>query len=186
MKYFLFLFLFSLSFAESYIQHTTYVDFNATLHNDFEDNKGFAVGFGFGHEILYIVNSKFAFGLNGLTNLNYDCYINSVDYYEGLYDDFGTWTGTLGGIVYVGDYFYLGYNLIYNFMTFHHDTWIDDGYDEIKMDDSEYDIDLSYSLTIGLRVRYYLSIYAEIRTLQIENQTYTPSKQVYLGLRYYI
>lgn len=173
--------------GENYWQKGMYVDFNGTAHNGFEHNTGAGVGFGFGGEYIYVVNSNFAVGITGKTNLNFDSYMDYSDSDATLVDEYGTWALTAGGIVYIGDYIFVGYNAICNMMTFHHDTYLDYGDGDIDLEPNEYDIDfLNYSLSLGFRVNYHLSIYTDITTHLIKTEIDTNKRQFYVGIKYHI
>lgn len=172
--------------TKSYWQNSLFVDFNGTAHNGFDENHGGAVSFGIGDEYIYVVNSHFAGGVVAKTNLNFDAYIENQDE-ASLIDEYGTWTLTAGGIVYVGDYFFISYNGEYNIKTFHHDTYLsyDDGDKSIK--ELDYDINnLNYSLTLGYRVNYHLSVYTNITTHIINNELDSNKRQWYLGIKFHI
>lgn len=173
--------------GENYFQKGTFVDFNGTAHNGLDKNHGAGVGFGIGGEYLYVVNSNFAIGISGKTNLNFDAYMDySLDDVT-LVDEYGTWAVTGGGIVYIGDYVFVGYNAIYNILTFHHDTYLSYDDSDEDVDPLDYDIDvLNYSVTLGVRLRYHLAMYVDVTTHQIKNGLDNNKRQYYLGIKYYI
>lgn len=178
----------TLSLGEGYFQDSWYADFNGSAHNGLGDNRGGAVSVGIGNEYLYIVNSTFSFGITGKVNLMFDSYMDYSNDDEILVDEYGLVTGTLGGIMYVGESFSISYNVIYNFDTFHHDTYID------YRDDTTEDIptrsyntdDYNYSVTLGYRPRYYVTFYMDIRTRLIKNDIDINRRQYFLGLKFHI
>ena len=181
-------FLVAVCFAgENYWQKGGYVDFNGTAHNGFGSNHGGAISLGFGGEYLYVVNSNFAIGANAKTNVSYDAYMNYDDPDVPVVDEYGIWTITAGGIMYVGDYFFAGYNAIYNLSTFHHDTYLSYDDREVEMDGMDYEIDnLNYSVILGIRTSYHTSIYTEITTHVIKTDFDTNRHQFYIGFQYHI
>lgn len=171
------------------IQTTGFMDFNMSVHSGFGDNyDGIAFGGGPGAEVLYVVNDGFAFGLTGKTNINYD---NYVQYPEGtddvIVDDYGLWTIAGGGIVYMGDVFYLAYMAMANLWTFHEDTYLSTPDGDIGMKKAKYHIDsVDYILEIGARLSYHGGIYMDITTHLVETEIAPNRYQIYVGLKYFI
>lgn len=175
-------------FAGNNVETSPYVDFNVTAHNGVGDNStGFAAGMGFGIEVLYAVNNDFGIGLNAKTNLTYDEYI--VNYYGGtVNDEYGVWSGTIGGIAYIGPMFYVSYMAIFNFSTFHHDTYgVDECGETYDIAEFEYNInDINYAVELGLRIQYHFSMYVAATTHLINNVMDTNHNQFYVGVKYHI
>ena len=165
-----------------------YVDFNGSIHGGiFDHYSGIAAGVGGGCEVLFVANDNFAVGVNGKTNLNFDAYFQDGSGDNVLVDEYGTWTATLGGIMYIGEMFYMSYMAIYHVDTFHESTYLsgDDG--DIEQKKLPYTIDeMNYLLEIGLRLSYHMSVYADITTHLIETEADRSKYQIYLGLKYHI
>ena len=164
-----------------------FMDFNCSIHGGLGDNyKGFAFSVGAGTEVLYVVNSDFAFGLNAKTNLNMDIY-NKKHNHDIVVDEYGTWTVTGGGIVYMGDMLYLSYMAIYNLDTFHEDTYLSTNDGDIDIKKLKYNIDaLDYLVEIGLRTSFHFSVYVDVTTHLVESEIDMSKYQVYVGLKYHI
>ena len=104
-----------------------------------------------------------------------------------IVDEYGTWTSTFGGIVYMGEMFYMAYMAIYHVDTFHESTYLscEDGDTELKK--LPYTIDeFNYLIEVGLRIMYHISIYADITTHLVETKVDRSKYQIYLGLKYHI
>lgn len=166
---------------------TPYADFNVSIHGGLGDNyKGFAFGGGFGGEVLYVVTDDFAFGLNGKTNLNMDVYNKQYDA-DVIVDEYGTWTVAAGGIVYMGEMFYLSYMAMFNLDTFHENTYLscDEGDFDTKKIPYKID-DIDYLVEIGLRTSFHFSVYIDITTHLVESEIDLSKYQVYVGMKYHI
>ena len=177
------------------IEFSPYMDFNGSVHGGVNDRfDGIAFSGGAGAELLYVVNDGFAFGANAKTSLHYENYMEdakTIDRkYKGdaLVDEYGVWTATAGGIVYMGDMFYLSYMAIYHVDTFHESTYIsDDEEGDIEQEKAPYKIDrLNYALEAGFRVSYHFALYADVTTHLVETGVDRSKYQVYLGLKYHI
>ena len=142
------------------IEFSPFMDFNTTLHGGIGKHfNGFAGEIGAGAELLYVINDNFAFGVNGKTNLVYDCYLDD-DKRGIVVDDDGIGTGSLGGIVYMGEMFYLSYMAIVELDTFHDDTYISGEEEDISVDKIKYTIeDMNYTLEAGLNTYINISNY---------------------------
>lgn len=174
--------------GEQKFEFSPFMDFNGSVHGGLgSHNDGFAASVGAGAELLYVVNDNFAFGINGKTNLNYDNYLQSANDDDVIVDEYGTWTSTFGGIVYMGESFYLAYMAIYHMDTFHESTYLscDDG--DIEMKKAPYKInELNYLIEVGFRASYHMAIYADVTTHLVETEVDRSKYQIYFGLKYHI
>lgn len=185
---FLALFVFvGVSHAKKNIEISPYVDFNATIHGGIGDHyDGFGISAGFGSEFLYVLTDQFAIGINGKTNINGDYYLAHHGH-DSMVDEYGTWTGSLGGIMYIGDMFYMSYMAIINLDTFHHSTYLHTDYGDIDMSPESYRVDpVDYCMEFGLRMQYHASMYVSVTTHLVENEYDLSKYQVYIGLKYHI
>ena len=172
---------------EKKFEFSPYMDFNTSIHGGIGHHyDGFAASVGAGAEFLYVVNDNFAFGVNGKTNLNYDNYLqDSSD--DVIVDEYGTWTSTIGGIVYMGEMFYMAYMAIYHVDTFHESTYLSCTDGDIEQKKLPYNIDeFNYLVEFGLRLNYHMSVYADITTHLVETKVDQSKYQIYLGLKYHI
>lgn len=169
------------------IEFSPFMDFNTTLHGGIGKHfNGFAGEIGAGAELLYVINDNFAFGVNGKTNLVYDCYLDD-DKRGTVVDEYGIWTGSLGGIVYMGEMFYLSYMAIVELDTFHDDTYISGEEEDISVDKIKYTIeDMNYTLEAGLRTDYHMSIYTSLNSQLVIPEGKKTRYQVKVGLKYHI
>lgn len=176
-------------FADDKFEFSPYMDFNGSIHGGIGSHyDGFAASAGAGAEFLYVVNDNFAFGVNGKTNLNYDNYLSEgpVDD-DVIVDEYGTWTLTFGGIVYMGEMLYMAYMAIYHVDTFHESTYLSCSDGDIEQKKLQYTVDeFNYLLEIGLRLSYHMSVYADITTHLVETKVDQSKYQIYLGLKYHI
>lgn len=170
------------------IEISPYMDFNGSIHGGIGSHyDGFAASVGAGAEVLYVVNDNFAFGVNGKTNLNYDNYLQDGPDDDVLVDEYGTWTSTFGGIVYVGEMFYMSYMAIYHVDTFYESTYLSCTDGDIEREKLPYTIhEFNYLLEFGLRLNYHMSVYADITTHLVKTKVDQSKYQVYLGLKYHI
>lgn len=173
---------------EKKIEISPYMDFNGSVHGGIGSHyDGFAVSVGAGAEILYVANDNFAVGFNAKTNLNYDNYLSDGPDGDAIVDEYGTWTATFGGIVYMGEMFYMAYMAIYHIDTFHESTYLSCSDGDIEQDKLPYSIDeFNYLFEVGLRLSYHMSVYADITTHLVETEVDRSKYQVYLGLKYHI
>ena len=149
------------------IEISPFVDFDVTLHGG-------------------IGNNNFAFGVNGKTNLVYDCYLD--DSKEGtVVDEYGIWTGSLGGIVYMGEMFYLSYMAIVELNTFHEETYVSTDEEDVTVEKLPYKIeDMNYTLEAGLRTDYHMSVYTSLNSQFVIPEGKKTRFQVKVGLKYHI
>lgn len=169
------------------IEFSPFVDFDVTLHGGIGKHwNGFAGSAGAGAEALYVVNNNFAFGVNGKTNLVYDCYLD--DSKEGtVVDEYGIWTGSLGGIVYMGEMFYLSYMAIVELNTFHEETYVSTDEEDVTVEKLPYKIeDMNYTLEAGLRTDYHMSVYTSLNSQFVIPEGKKTRFQVKVGLKYHI
>lgn len=174
---------------EKKFEFSPYMDFNGSIHGGIGSHyDGFAASVGAGAEFLYVVNDNFAFGVNGKTNLNYDNYLSEGPADDDvIVDEYGTWTSTFGGIVYMGEMFYMAYMAIYHVDTFHESTYISCSDGDIEQKKLPYSIDeFNYLFEVGLRLSYHMSVYADITTHLVETKVDQSKYQIYLGLKYHI
>lgn len=169
------------------VEVSPYVDFNGSIHGGFGDHyDGFGVGTGIGLEALYVVTDQFAIGLNTKTNINGEYYLK---YYgkNTLVDEYGVWTGSAGGIMYVGNMFYMSYMAIIGLDVFHHDTYVRMESGDYELTPDTYNMDrIDYCVELGFRLQYHVSVYGSITTHVIENNIDKNKHQFYIGFKYHI
>lgn len=175
-------------FASDKFEFSPYMDFNFSSHGGLGSHyDGIAGSVGAGAEWLYVVNDNFAFGVNGKTNLNYENYLSEAKDDDVIVDEYGTWTASIGGIVYMGEMFYMAYMAIYHIDTFHESTYLSCSDGDIELKKNPYNIDeLNYLVELGFRLSYHMSVYADITTHLVETKVDQSKYQIYLGLKYHI
>ena len=169
-------------------EFSPFVDANGSIHGGIGKHyDGLAGSIGFGAELLYVVNNRFAVGPVAKTNVHYELYNSDINSDEMVMDEYGLWTASIGGIVYMGNSFYTSVQAMMLLDDFYHSTYIHNGSQDNEIDPFKYNIDdLDMVLEIGLRVDYHASIYAEITTHLVETAVNTSKYQLYIGLRFHI
>lgn len=166
---------------------TPFVDVTGTIHGGIgEHYDGFAMGMGFGCEFLYAPTGKFALGPFAKSSVAYEVY--SEDIRDGLLlDEYGLWSLSVGGIVYMGNSFYMGLGIVYNADVFYTDTYIHD-YDgnDTSVDKADYEVDeIDYALEIGFRTDFHAGVYLMVTTHFVETETSFSKYQLYAGVRFF-
>ena len=166
---------------------TPYVDMNGTIHGGLgEHYQGFAGGIGFGAEYVYALADWFGAGGIAKTNVNADVYNERVP--EGLIvNEYWTWTVSAGGIVYMGDKFYMSAYAMWNVDTFWEDTYL-------HTEDNDYDLEtehctvdaIDYVMEAGLRVDYHAAVYLAATTHLVNTKHSTLKRQLYFGIKFFI
>lgn len=169
-------------------EFSPYMDFTGSVHGGGGDYyEGFAFGIGAGAEALIVVNSGFAFGVNGNTRINYDNYVEYIEHGDVIVDDYGLWTAAGGAIVYVGNWFYVSYMAMINMKTFHEESYLSTDCGDAEMDKIRYHIDpVDYILEFGIRASYHVSVYMDITTHLVESELAESKYQFYFGFKYHI
>lgn len=172
---------------ESKWELTPYVDMNGTIHGGLGDHyQGFASGVGFGTEYVYAMADWFGVGGIAKTNVNVDVYNDPVP--EGLIvNEYWTWTIAAGGIVYMGDKFFMSAYAMWNVDTFWEDTYLHTEDDDIDMDTDHCTVDpIDYVIEAGLRVDYHAAVYLAATTHLVNTKHNSLKRQLYFGIKFFI
>ena len=164
-----------------------YTDFDGSIHGGLGSHyDGFALGMNFGCEFLFVGSEKFALGPTIKTGLNYDVY-NENKTVGLVVDEYLIWNAAAGGIIYVGDMFYVGTGIVYNIDTFYSDTYIhDDNGNDTSIGKANYTVDeFDYYAEIGFRVDFHAAVYAKGTTHLVETENSYSKYQLYFGVRFF-